>query len=295
MANAMEDKRKLNIIWTSVIFFSLLHIMAVYALYLVFFEVYVYGLLGGLGVTAGAHRLWTHRSYKAKLPLRVMLMLFHCIAIQNTVLDWARNHRMHHKYSETDADPHNAKRGFFFSHMGWLMVRKHPDIKAKGHTIDISDLTSDPVLQFQKKYYGVLVLLMSVVVPMYIATLWGETLWNSFFIDVIYRFTISLHHTWLVNSAAHMWGNKPYDKHINPAENKLVAICAFGEGFHNYHHAYPWDYKTSELGNYSLNVSTLFIDVMAKIGWAYDLKTVPHEIIKQRIERSGDGSHVKFN
>ena len=67
------------------------------------------------------------------------------------MLDWARDHRMHHKYSETDADPHNATRGFFFSHIGWLLVRKHPEIKSKGHTIDMNDLWSDPILRFQKK------------------------------------------------------------------------------------------------------------------------------------------------
>lgn len=72
--------------------------------------------------------------------------------IQDAVVDWARDHRMHHKFSETDADPHNATRGFFFAHMGWLLVKKHPDIKAKAHAIDISDLTADPILAFQKKW-----------------------------------------------------------------------------------------------------------------------------------------------
>lgn len=66
-------------------------------------------------------------------------------------MDWARDHRMHHKYSETDADPHNATRGFFFSHIGWLLVRKHPDLKEKGKGLDMSDLLADPVLRFQKK------------------------------------------------------------------------------------------------------------------------------------------------
>lgn len=68
------------------------------------------------------------------------------------MITWVRDHRMHHKYSETNADPHNAKRGFFFSHIGWLLVRKHPEIKAKGHTIDLSDVANDPLLRFQKRY-----------------------------------------------------------------------------------------------------------------------------------------------
>lgn len=80
-------------------------------------------------------------------------------------------------------------------------------------------------------------------------------------------------------------------RYINPAENKTVAILAMGEGWHNYHHTFPWDYKTSELGKYSVNFTALFIDLMAKIGWAYDLKTVSEEMIRKRVERTGDGSH----
>ena len=68
------------------------------------------------------------------------------------MIDWAKDHRVHHKYTDTNADPYNAKREFFFSHMGWLLVRKHPDVKKKGREIDMSDLFAEPVLVFQKKY-----------------------------------------------------------------------------------------------------------------------------------------------
>ena len=70
-----------------------------------------------------------------------------------------------------------------------------------------------------------------------------------------------------------------------------MAALAFGEGFHNYHHVFPWDYKTAELGNYRLNLTTAFIDFFAKIGWAYDLKTVSRDTVEQRVKRTGDGSH----
>ena len=84
-----------------------------------------------------------------------------CCCPQNSIVDWVRDHRVHHKYSETDADPHNAKRGFFFAHCGWLMTRKHPEVKAKGRLIDISDVTSDPVCAFQRKYvFSILHLLL---------------------------------------------------------------------------------------------------------------------------------------
>lgn len=70
-----------------------------------------------------------------------------------------------------------------------------------------------------------------------------------------------------------------------------MAALAFGEGWHNYHHVFPWDYKTAELGNYRMNLTTAFIDFFAKIGWAYDLKSVSTEIIEKRVHRTGDGSH----
>lgn len=71
--------------------------------------------------------------------------------LQNHLYEWSRDHRVHHKYSETDADPHNATRGFFFSHVGWLLCRKHPDVIEKGRGIDCSDLIADPLIRFQKK------------------------------------------------------------------------------------------------------------------------------------------------
>ncbi|GJQ73942.1 Desat1 [Trypoxylus dichotomus] len=247
--------------------------------------------LGNLGITCGAHRLWSHRSYKAKTPLKVILVIMETLAFQNSVIEWARDHRVHHKFSETDADPHNAKRGFFFAHVGWLLTRRHPDVKTKGKTVDISDLTSDPILWFQHKHYLPLMIitafLVPTIIPMYF---WGETFWNSWFLNLL-RYCLGLNITWLVNSAAHMFGGKPYDRFINPAENFSVAALALGEGWHNYHHTFPWDYKTSELGKYTSNFSTAFIDLFAKIGWAYDLKTVSEEVVRKRTIRTGDGTH----
>lgn len=246
----------------------------------------------GLGITAGCHRLWAHKSYKAKLPLSLLLTVFQTIAFQNSIHEWSRDHRVHHKYSETHADPHNAKRGFFFAHMGWLMCKKHPAVKEKGKGIYMGDLEEDKVVMFQKKWYLPLVLLfcflLPTMVPMYC---WGESLTVSWFFGVQFRFCVILHWTWLVNSAAHMWGNRPYDKTINPSQNKTVAILAMGEGWHNYHHTFPWDYKTAELGHYQYNITAAFIDFMAWIGWAYDLKTVPKNVVLQRVARTGDGTH----
>ena len=154
------NKRQVQqIVWCNVAFQSALHIMALYGIYLIpaanprtWIWTWVYYICGVLGVTSGAHRLWAHRSYKATWPLRLLLMLFNSTAAQNSIFDWVRDHRVHHKYSETDADPHNAKRGFFFAHVGWLLMKKHPDVIAKGQQSDLTDLYSDKIVMFQKRY-----------------------------------------------------------------------------------------------------------------------------------------------
>lgn len=299
-SSSKEDTYRLRIVWRNVILFVYLHMAALYGAWLMITSAkiqtsiwaYLLYQASGLGITAGAHRLWAHRSYKAKWPLRVLLVIFNTIAFENHVYEWARDHRVHHKYSETNADPHNAKRGFFFSHVGWLLCRKHPDVIEKGKGIDLKDLEEDKLLMFQKKYYMLLMpffcFVFPTVIPVYC---WGETWTNSWFVATMFRYTFTLNMTWLVNSAAHMWGQRPYDKFINPSENLGVAVMALGEGWHNYHHVFPWDYKTAELGNYRANLTTGFIDFFSKIGWAYDLKTVPLSMVKKRAARTGDGTY----
>ncbi|CAH1957824.1 unnamed protein product [Acanthoscelides obtectus] len=293
------SERKVELVWRNIILFGYLHLVAVYGLYRMFTSAklytsilaYVLYHLAGLGITAGAHRLWSHRSYKATWPLRVILVLCNTLAFENSVMEWARDHRVHHKYSETDADPHNAKRGFFFSHVGWLLCRKHPEVKEKGKGIELSDLEADPVVVFQHNYYMILMPLVCFILPtMAPMYLWNETFVDAFTVN-IFRYVFTLNATWLVNSAAHLFGSKPYDRYINPSENITVAVLALGEGWHNYHHTFPWDYKTSELGGYSFNFSSAFIDFFAKFGWAYDMKTVSVDMIKRRVQRTGDGTH----
>jgi len=290
-----------KIVWRNVLLFIYLHIAAFYGAWLALTSAklltslfaYVLYVMGGLGITAGAHRLWAHKSYKAKWPLRVLLMLFNTLAFQNSIWEWSRDHRVHHKFSETDADPHNAKNGFFFAHVGWLLVKKHPDVIAKGKQISLDDLEKDKVVAFQRKYYLILMPIVCFIIPTMIPVyLWGETWSNAWYVATLFRYCWTLNITWLVNSAAHFYGAKPYDKSINPAENLMVAVGALGEGWHNYHHVFPWDYKTAELGNYGTNWTTLFIDMMAKIGWAYDMKTVSPKVIMQRVNRTGDGTHI---
>jgi stearoyl-CoA desaturase (delta-9 desaturase) len=291
----------LDIVWRNVFLFIYLHGAAAYGAYLwvkgevmwqTFLWAFMFYVMSGFGITAGAHRYWAHKSYKAKTPLRIFLAYMQTVAFQNHIYEWCRDHRVHHKFTETHADPHNARRGFFFAHIGWLLCRKHDDVKIKGKCVDMSDLEQDQIVMFQKKYYLPLVLTCCFVVPTLVPWIfWNETFLSAYFFAAQFRYCATLHCTWLVNSAAHLWGPRPYDKTINPAENKSVAWWAFGEGWHNYHHVFPWDYKTAEVGIYRYNFSAAFIDFFAKIGLAYDLKSVPEKIVMQRVMRTGDGSH----
>ncbi|CAH2100647.1 unnamed protein product [Euphydryas editha] len=292
--------RKYKVVKFNLLTFGYGHLAALYGLYLactvatwqtIIFHYIIY-TLAFIGITAGAHRLWTHKAYKAKMPLQIILMVMNTFAFQNTVVHWVRDHRLHHKYSDTDADPHNATRGFFYSHVGWLLVRKHEEVKKRGKFIDMSDIYSNPVLMFQKKYaipfIGTLCFLLPTVIPMYF---FGETLNTAWHITIL-RYFCNLHGTFLVNSAAHLYGNKPYDISIKPSQNLLVSLIAFGEGFHNYHHVFPWDYRTAELGNNALNSTTWFIDFFAWLGWAYDLKTASDDLVQSRLKRTGDGNNT---
>ena len=128
--------------------------------------------------------------------------------------------------------------------MGWLMVKKHPEVIAKGRQIDLSDVLADPIVRFQRRYYIPLTLLcwglLPTLAPVY---LFGERPLYAFMFCVMFRYVYVLHATWNVNSAAHLFGNRPYSVKINPRENKVVSYVSFGEGQHNYHHSWPWDYS----------------------------------------------------
>nr|XP_022904663.1 acyl-CoA desaturase 2-like [Onthophagus taurus]XP_022904664.1 acyl-CoA desaturase 2-like [Onthophagus taurus] len=203
---------------------------------------------------------------------------------------WVRDHRLHHKYSDTDADPHNANRGFFFSHMGWLMSRKHPAVIEKGKTIDMSDLEADFLVMFQKFFYKPMYVLFALAIPIAVPVyLWNENYYDALFVVYFARYILTLNITWLVNSAAHLYGTKPYDKNFGAVESWFVSFATVGEGWHNYHHAFPWDYRAGEYGtHYSL--TTFIIDLLEKFGFVYDLKTTPGNMIEQRVYRTGDPS-----
>jgi len=231
--------------------------------------------------------MWTHRAYRARFPMRVLLMLGHTIGLQWTIHSWVKAHRTHHKFVDTDADPHNVKRGFLFSHIGWMLRKEHPLVAIKGAQIDMSDIENDPVVMFNYKYIWELHLLFALFLPLAVAVfLLQEPLVDAIIITYCVRVFHSAHCTFFINSAAHMFGERPYNGKIASAENTMVSVYACGEGYHNYHHHYPWDYGAGETGN-SFNFAKLCIDLGAKLGQAYKLKqATPEMIAKSRASRN---------
>jgi stearoyl-CoA desaturase (delta-9 desaturase) len=242
-------------------------------------------IFSGFGITAGAHRLWTHKSYKATSLYRWVVMFFNSIANQGGILNWTMDHRVHHKYSETRADPHNALRGFFFAQIGWLCLRKDPRVKCAGKHIPIDDLKALPEVMFQKRMDPFLSQFCCFVLPIFVGNFWGETYYNSFMILGVFRYICVLNASGLVNSVAHMYGTHPYDPASNPAESPAVSLISLGEGWHNYHHAFPSDYATSEFGwHEQWNPTRLFIDACACIGLVSDRKR-SDDICTSRLEK----------
>nr|ALA65429.1 Z/E14+E13 fatty acid desaturase [Manduca sexta] len=285
------------------VFFQLyFHVAAIYGVYLALTSAkwqtnlfgYVMIWINSLGIYAGAHRLFSHRSYKATRALQIFLMLCHSTAYQRNLFLWVLEHRLHHKYSDTDGDPHNPSRGLFFSHIGWLCCKKHPEVVKRTKNIDMSDMYSNPVIMFQKKHQQWLLPTLAFILPTLIPMVfWVESFTNSWHINAA-RYIMSMNTVFLINSVSHKWGYRPYDKNIRPTESKMISMITFGEGFHNYHHIFPNDYRDAEFGNNLLNVTTYFIDFCSFLGPAYDLKTVPTDLVKSRMTRTGNGSEMEL-
>jgi hypothetical protein len=175
-----------NLNWPMIIYISLAHVAALFGIFSLQYcakytllWAFICWPISGLGITAGAHRLWAHRSYKATFALRTFLMLANSMANQGSIWHWSRDHRVHHKHSESSADPHDATRGMFFAHMGWLFVKKHPAVVEAGKTLSFDDLKADPLVVFQKTCDPWFALFMCFVFPGLVCMLWGATSYRN--------------------------------------------------------------------------------------------------------------------
>ncbi len=221
-----------------------------------------------MSITAGYHRLWSHSAYKAHGLLKVVLALGGACALQNDCITWAADHRRHHLHADdNEKDPYSAHLGFWYSHFGW-MIRDYPS--TRDDFSNVKDLLKDPVLAWQRKHYLALMLAMNVGVPALIGILHGD-LWGSLLLVGFLRLVVSQHFTYLINSAAHMWGKRDYDPAQTARDNWFIALFTFGEGYHNYHHTFAWDYRNG-VKWYHYDPTKWFIKACSWLKLASDLR-----------------------
>lgn len=231
----------------------------------------------GMSITAGYHRLWAHRTYEAHWSLRVMLMLFGTMATQNSILVWASGHRTHHRHvDEVDHDPYSIRRGFWFAHIGW-MLRQYDS--GRDDFRNAPDLLNDPIVMFQHRYYLPLVLTMNIALPMFIGYLVGDV-WGVLLLGGLLRLVWSHHTTFFINSLAHMWGSRPYTDENTARDNPILALLTYGEGYHNYHHIFQYDYRNG-IHWYQFDPTKWLIAGFSWVGITRNLKRCPEFAIEK--------------
>lgn len=191
-------------------------------------------------MNTGYHRLWSHRSFTASPSLRFFLALAGASSVQGSILNWCQMHRAHHRYVDTPKDPYNVNKGIWWSHMGWLIFK--PDPNLRGH-VEISDLLKEEVVMWQHRNFPFLCLFTSYALPFLIAKLgWNDGLGGLLYAGII-RVFLFQQATNCVNSLAHWLGDQPYADATSPRDHIFTALVTFGEGYHNFHHEFPADYR----------------------------------------------------
>ncbi|CAG2118472.1 unnamed protein product, partial [Medioppia subpectinata] len=182
-------------------------------------------------MSVGGHRLWAHKSFKARFPLKLLLLILQTTTLNGSALAYARDHRTHHKWTDEEQDPKNPSRGMFYAHIGWWLLRKKDIVKHYGNKLSFDDLYADPLIKFQHKFYTPLAIMCGLLVPTLIPwCLWREHLLTAFLLCGPLRICVTLHHLFTVNSLAHYVGRRPYDRSMRPTENRLVIYLSLGEG-----------------------------------------------------------------
>lgn len=222
-----------NINWTSFLAIAALHAGVLLAPFYFTWSAlgvaaFLWWVSGGIGVCLGFHRLLTHRSFQTYKPLEYIITTCGALSLQGSPIFWVGTHRMHHRDSDTDGDPHSPKHGFDWSHMLWCVTG---DPLGRDPRELARDMERDPVHRWLDRYYWVPQLVLGVVLYAVGGMPW--LIWG-----VCVRTVFSYHSTWFVNSAGHTWGYRNFDTNEFSTNNWWVAILAFGEGWHNNHHAF---------------------------------------------------------
>lgn len=265
-------------IWGNIIFFSVTTVVGLVGTPL---YVYTYGISAAevllfalfvvatpMGITVGYHRLFSHLTFKTNKVIRFLLLFFGAAAFEQSALEWSAQHRDHHRYVDTDQDPYSIKKGFFYAHIGWLILWKH-----KVNYANVEDLKKDALVMHQHRYYHLWAITSGIVTPLVLGALTGHVL-GALIISICLRLTLVYHATFFINSICHMFGKSTYDIYATAKDNFLIAFLTFGEGYHNFHHRFPGDYRNG-VRWYQWDPSKWLIASLGKLGLARDLKRVP--------------------
>ena len=248
----------------------------------------------GLSITAGYHRLFSHRTHKAAWPMRLFYALFGAAAFQNSAIKWCSDHRRHHSKTDKEEDPYTVKKGFMWAHMGWVMVEQEEEVVEH-----VDDLYADPILAWQDRNIFLIGFLVGIVLPGAIGYLAMGGL-QGFLGGMIYggflRVVVVHHATFLINSAAHTWGTQPYSTANTSRDSPILSFLTFGEGYHNFHHTFQADYRNGHKW-YHWDPSKWWISVASWFGITKDLHRIPKTTIESRrmktaFQKQSEGEQV---
>ena len=246
------------------------------------FHFAVFGVLlaaTGFSITLGYHRLFSHITFRAVLPVRLFTLIFGAGAFENSVLMWVSEHRRHHKHVDHDEDPYDISKGFFHAHIGWLLFKLQPQPPFD----NVGDLKKDPLVMWQHRHIHLLAVLVSFVLPTLLGALWDGWVGalGGFLIGGVAKVVVLQHGTFLINSACHTIGRQPYSTRCSARDSFLMALFTFGEGYHNYHHEFQHDYRNG-VKPWEWDPTKWLIWILSKLGLTSGLRRVPQETIYSR-------------
>ncbi|MDE3055073.1 MAG: acyl-CoA desaturase [Verrucomicrobiota bacterium] len=232
--------------------------------------------LSGLAITCGYHRLYSHSAYKAHPITEVFFLFLASLAGQGSALRWCYDHRLHHAFVDTEKDPYTVKKGIFHAHMLWMFWKSSPiDSKV------VSDLMRNRLLRFQHDYYGLCFFFSNAIVFLTAGFICGDY-WGAFLYTWWFRLLLLHHTTWCINSLAHYWGTQNYSQEHSAVDNYIISLITYGEGYHNYHHTFAYDYRNG-IRWFHFDPSKWLIWLLSRVGLARDLKRVDVERIDKQL------------
>lgn len=291
------------IIWLNVMIFTSTFLTAaigtpLYAWYIGFDWIQVLMLLVaftfcGMSITAGYHRLWSHKTYEGNAAMRFVFAIGGAFALQNSILHWSSDHRLHHRHVDNnDKDPYSAKMGFFYSHIGW-MLREYQASRYRDYS-NCRDLQKDNIVMWQHKYYVPLAIITNVGIPLAFGIVHGDIFGALLLVGVV-RLVLSHHTTFFINSLAHVWGNQPYTDKNTARDNGFLAFLTFGEGYHNYHHIFENDYRNG-IRWWQFDPTKWLIKSCEWLGFAENLRVCPEDRIeKARVKMQHQQLQLKLS